>query len=211
MLWHMDRIGRVALTGAALVTAGFTSGGPLRTIDDTLIHESIPVTVGERLELKLETGGTVHITGSDQPMVTVEAKLRSDQCPDGKMTVTNVKGVVHVTSHLSARYNQSCSVPDAIEISVPRQFDVLIESEGGAVSIEQVSGQIRGHTNGGALTLARVGGTLDLTTLAGDVQLTDSNVDGSLKTGDGTVTFVHVAGKVRGKSSTGGADVKGEG
>ena len=66
MLWHMDRISRVALTGAALVTAGFTSGGPLRTIDDTLIHESIPVTVGERLELKLETGGTVPVAQAEQ-------------------------------------------------------------------------------------------------------------------------------------------------
>jgi hypothetical protein len=200
----MGRINRVVLAGLVVVSAGFTSGArhDVYGIDkDTVINQSVPVTSGQHLQISLETGGTVHITGWDQPVVAVSAKLRGDECPAGKMTVTSDKGVVHVTSRLAAKYGESCSVPDPIEINVPKQFDIQIQSQGGAITIDQVTGQIRGHTDDGSITLSNVGGKLDLSTSAGNVQVQDSHVDGNVNTGSGSVTFVRVDGGVRGRGS----------
>jgi hypothetical protein len=198
----MLAINRIALAGLVMVSAGFTTNTGI--VPDTEINQSVPVTAGQHLQINLETGGTVHITGWDQSVVAVSAKLRGDECPAGKMTLTSDKGVIHVTSRLTAKYGQSCSVPDPIEISVPKQFDIQIQSQGGAITIAQVTGQIRGHTDDGSITLSNVGGKLDLSTSAGNVQVQDSHVDGSVNTGSGSVTFVRVDGGVHGH----GNDVK---
>jgi hypothetical protein len=194
----LTHLARVAVAGITMLVS-----------TDTIVDQTIPVHVGDRLEMKLATGGTIHVTAWNEPSVSINAALRDNSCPDGKLAVTNDKGAVVITSTLAKGLSRACAVPDVIEIKVPEHFDISIESNGGGVTITGVTGRIEGRTSGGDVKLSHVDGRVKLATEGGDVDVQDSHLAGSLRTASGRVTFVGVSGGVRGVSDSEGTDIIG--
>jgi DUF4097 and DUF4098 domain-containing protein YvlB len=113
----------------------------------------------------------------------------------------NSSGVSIISHYAGSRHNRNGGI--RLEISVPRRYDVQLETMGGGVSIENVEGRMAGKTMGGALMLSGLKGDLDLLTMGGAVTLKNSDVDGSVKTMGGEVLLEDVTGDVK-PSSMGG-------
>jgi beta-lactamase regulating signal transducer with metallopeptidase domain/DUF4097 and DUF4098 domain-containing protein YvlB len=159
-------------------------------------------TPGQRLELDLETGGAVKITGWSQSKVQVHASLGGSDWRDTKVTLDRVSGGLRLRSWQGVDRSQS-STSHRFEIQVPKKYDVRIHSAGGGLEITNVEGDFRGNTGGGEIEIRSVKGYASLTTGGGEIHVSESHLSGAVSTGGGEVTLSHVSGGLRASSGSG--------
>jgi len=178
------------------------SPGLLSAVPGADFEKEFATSKGKKLDIDLRTGGGISITGWDREAVSVKG-FREGR--DGKKAVLEMEetssGVSVSSRYNGSQHNRSGGI--RLEISVPRVYDVHLETMGGGVSIENVEGRMAGKTMGGALTLSGLKGNLDLLTMGGEVTLKKSDVDGNVKTMGGAVLLEDVTGDVK-PSSMGG-------
>jgi len=191
------------LTPAALavLTALATLATPEATVAADNTHR-IAVRPGERLQVDLETGADIRITGWSEDAVEVEAEFSGRDADIISFEVRRIDDGVAILSEFKERRRNSNS-GGRVEIRVPDRFDLELTSMGGTIHIEGVEGEIKGETMGGELTLRRLGGTIDLTTMGGNIELSDSDVDGKVQTYGGNVHVRDVSGTVDGETMGG--------
>lgn len=160
---------------------------------------------GGTLVLDLEAGGSVEILGTGGSSVVVEYEMSCTPACDIQFDESGNE--LRITTEFVERGSRQSSEID-LRIQVPSYFDVKIDSMGGGLSIDGVSGEFRGKTMGGELELHEVRGEAKLTTMGGKITLTDSELDGSLKTMGGEVLFENVIGDVKGSSMGGNVRYK---
>jgi DUF4097 and DUF4098 domain-containing protein YvlB len=165
-------------------------------------HRTFDVKAGDRLELDLDTGGDIVITGWDKNQVditiNIEGRDREDVVVDME---ANSRGVEVSTEFKSRRSRADVNMT----IRVPRKFNLEVSTTGGDVQIENVDGKTEGSSMGGDIVLRGLSGNVDFTTMGGDISLSDSQVNGSLHTMGGDVSITDVTGSVEG--TTMGGDV----
>jgi DUF4097 and DUF4098 domain-containing protein YvlB len=174
---------------------------PLVAGTDRTIEKSFPVSMGGRLQLDLDTGGDVEITGWSKPEIAVTVDIGGR---DGdRVDVDFDNGPSYLNVHAECSKRRHVDVDMHFTIKVPERCDVRIESNGGEVSIEGVEGTLSGKTMGGALELARVKGEIELETMGGSVSVEDSEADGRVKTMGGDVDIRNVKGNLKGSTMGG--------
>jgi DUF4097 and DUF4098 domain-containing protein YvlB len=177
--------------------------GPTNALQHVEKEFNIPA--GKRLDLQLQTGGSINITGWDKDMVSIKLTIGGRDWQDCRFEANETASTLHVVSRYQGKRN-SYSTSLHFEIKVPKSFDVEIESAGGDIRISNVSGDLRGKTMGGLLDLRNVGGELNLTTMGGNVILASSEINGKVKTMGGQVLIQDVTGDIQGSSM--GGEVK---
>lgn len=166
------------------------------------IVRKFPVKPGGRLETDLKSGGSVDIRGWDRDEVVIEVVFRECDPDDYRFDfdATNTRVTVH--SEMERRVNRSNI---KLNIQVPREFNLKLQSSGGSITIRDVEGKFRGGTAGGEIDLERLTGDIELTTGGGRVTVTDSQLDGRVTTGGGRVLVQDVEGDFN--ASSGGGEV----
>ena len=163
---------------------------------------TLDVRSGETLELDLETGGSVTIHGWDQSRVELRGHLKSNDLPGMHAEMTRVSNGIRLRSWYTGS-SRSHSSSHRFELSVPRRFDVRLESAGGDLNIDGVEGSFEGSTGGGDLVLQDLRGSAKLTTGGGTIRVSDAHLEGAVSTGGGKVTLSHVSGGLHGSSGSG--------
>ena len=89
------------------------------------------------------------------------------------------------------------------QVTVPRQYNVDVDTSSGSISIADLGGDARAKTSTGSLRLGRIKGPVWGRTSSGSVKLTscDSAVD--VKTSSGSIKIGDVAGNVQAQTSSG--------
>lgn len=96
-----------------------------------------------------------------------------------------------------------------IEIRMPRDGDLEVETGDGAVTASALSGHISLHTRDGAITAEHLTGTLDLRTGDGGVTVSSLAGDVHLGTGDGAIHGHDIDGRCEAISHDGGIQLAG--
>ena len=182
---------------ATLILLGAVAGSAASAQDWTF-----PVQPGERLEIDLDSGGSIDIRGTSTATVTVAATVRGRDAGQVVVAAARTAKGVRVTSVFKTRMQNTSATAD-LTVTVPDRFDVVFDTMGGDVRIERVEGSFSGKSMGGGLTLLRLNGSAELTTMGGEVEVIDSVLSGSVKTMGGDVTFHRVGGGLRGKTMGG--------
>lgn len=169
---------------------------------DSTFEQSHPARPGEQLSLDLETGGSVHITGWDEPTVRIRGTLGGQNWRETAVEIERRPPGLRLHAYATAR-RSSFSTRHHFEIRVPRRYDVHIESGGGSLTIIGIDGSFTGNTGGGDLTIERAKGRATLSIGGGDISVTDSELDGRVSTGGGMVRLDRVSGGLRGSSGSG--------
>ena len=177
---------------AALTTTSFAAD----------IHKEFQVSSGKKLEMHLEAGGDITVTGWEKESVAVDVRLRGHDDEDCKVTFDQTAEGVVISSHHRGR-NRNYSTSLHFDVKVPRKFDLDLDSKGGKFTIEGVEGNLEGTTMGGALELTELKGKINFHTMGGRITLTKSEVDGEVKTNGGKVLLENVVGNVNGHSMGG--------
>ena len=88
-------------------------------------------------------------------------------------------------------------------VTVPRQYNVDLETSSGGISVADLDGDVRAKTSGGSLRFGDITGTVWGHTSGGNIELTSCGSPVDLKTSGGSVEVVDVAGDVKAKTSGG--------
>lgn len=183
---------------SVLIVAG--SGAARSALRETQTKE-IPVTPGSRVAFDLESGGGIEILGADVTTAKVEYSVRADEADDLDIVVKAAGGGLEIRTDVKRRNAGHHGVD--FRVTLPRKFDLELDSMGGGLTIENLDGTFSGKTMGGELVLRGVRGRARLTTMGGEIRLTDAELDGYLRTMGGEVLFRNVTGDVDGTSMGG--------
>jgi hypothetical protein len=162
---------------------------------DTTFTKSVPAKSGGTLDLDLDTGGDIVVTGTDDAKVTVDASLGGSSWRRTTVSLDGSGGDVRLESRYE-RLPGNSSFDNKFTIRVPKKFNVHVSSAGGSIAISGVEGTFRGTTGGGPITIDHANGDAQLSTGGGDIRISDSHLEGSVTSGGGTVFFNNVTGGI---------------
>ena len=166
------------------------------------LHKEINVAPGKSLQMDLNTGGDITIAGWDKESVSVDVWYRGRDDERCKVDIDETSSGVSISSRYTG-WGRNHSTSLRFEISVPKKFNLDLDSRGGAFSISGVEGELEGTTMGGNMEFTGLKGKINFHTMGGKITLTKSEVDGEVKTNGGKVFLEDVVGNVNGHSMGG--------
>jgi DUF4097 and DUF4098 domain-containing protein YvlB len=176
-----------------LVTAGCAVAGEKT--------QSFPVKKGDALEVRVDAGD-ITIRGWEKSEVFVRVQSFSeDQLRE--VTMSQSGGKVLVEFDWKER-----NVKDMhFEINVPSSFDVDLQTAGGELALHApLTGNLKGSTAGGEITMGNIGGTIRMETAGGEISSGDINGDLTCRTAGGDITLQNISGSA--EVSTAGGDIQ---
>ena len=179
----------------------------IKSDNDGSLHKEFKVEEGELLDINLESGGSIDISGWDKNYISVDVTSKKDDLSRYDFNFDESSSGLTVSSKfkkMESHRNNSLR----FTFMIPNKFDVSLESMGGPVAIKNVEGEITGQTMGGGLELSKLKGNLELKTMGGPINLYDSEVDGGVHTMGGPVTISNVKGDVKGTTNGGPVTLK---
>lgn len=195
---------RTSLYVIAIFIVIFASSQILSADDDKIIEREFEMKPGSKLELDIETGGDITVKGWDKDLIRVVVRLDDRYADRFEIDFDESSKGLEIETEFSGRGSKSCDI--TMEIMVPGEFDIILDSMGGSVVIEDVTGEFKGKTMGGDIKLVMLKGEARLTTYGGDVTVEKSKLDGRVKTMGGDISITDVEGNIKGYSM--GGDVK---
>ncbi len=172
--------------------------------DKRNLHKEFNIEEGKTLDINLNSGGSISISGWDKKTVAMDVESSRSNIEDYTIDFSKSDNGINVNSDLTNRKSSDGGLH--FNFNVPSNFNLKIESSGGSVEIKSVNGNISGQTMGGPLNLSNLKGKIDLQTMGGPVKFYDSEVDGRVHTMGGPVEIINVKGDV--KCTTNGGPVK---
>ena len=185
----------------AILVVIFASTQMISADAEQKIEKEFEAKRGGTLELDIGTGGEIVIIGWDKETIRVYATVEGRDAEDFEIDFDEGSKRLEIETDYRGRGSKSCDV--GMEIMVPEEYDILIDSNGGSVSIDNVAGLFKGKTMGGDIELRSLKGEVRLTTYGGDITVEESKLDGRVKTMGGDITIRDVEGDIKGFSMGG--------
>ncbi len=199
-------------TGAVYQNPGGIYYNPVANLNfksdnDNNLHKDFKTEEGKMLDINLESGGSIEISGWDKNYISIDVDSKKDNLNRYDFNFDESTNGLKVSSKFKENELQRNNRLK-FKFMVPNKFNVSLESMGGSVSITNVDGDISGQTMGGGLELSKLKGNLKLKTMGGPINLYDSEVDGSVHTMGGPVSISNVKGDVKGTTNGGPVSLK---
>ena len=193
---------RMGIACAALLTAAMIA--PRARAEDVVKS----FTVAGRANVHVDTNdGSVRVTTGDNKQVEFRVEyhgfelgknLRVDARQDGD----KVELTARITGHWGLSWGRS-SRGLHIEVRMPRDGDLQVETGDGAVQADSINGTVNIHTGDGSVKANTLNGTIDLHTNDGSITVDSLKGDIRLRTGDGSIEARDLDGRVEADSGDG--------
>jgi hypothetical protein len=164
--------------------------------------------VSGRANVRVETNdGSVRVTAGDSKQVEFRVEyhgyqLGKDLRIDARQEGGKTELTARVTGHWGFNWGHN-SRGLHIEVRMPRDADLQVESGDGAVQAESINGTVNVHTGDGSVKAYSLNGTIDLHTNDGSITAENLKGDMRLRTGDGSIEARNLDGKVEADSGDG--------
>jgi DUF4097 and DUF4098 domain-containing protein YvlB len=160
-------------------------------------------------ELVIETDdGEISITGTDSNQVSVVVSERgsSERLERFSLDFSQTGNKVTITGREDREFFHSWgnnSLDVKFQVLVPKKFNFRLNTSGGDIALQQVSGTTEGETSGGNIDLTEYDGKVRLTTSGGDLTVRKCSGDFYLQTSGGNVRGESVVGTIDFETSGG--------
>src|SRR5260370_33375621 len=165
--------------------------------------------VSGRANVRVENNdGSVRVTTGDSKQVEFRLEyhgyelgktLRVDSRQDGD----KVELVARVTGHWGFSFGGHNSRGLHVEVRMPREADLQVETGDGSVQAESIRGTGHVHTGDGSVKASSLTGTIDLHTNDGSIAVENLKGDMRLRTADGSIEASDLDGKGEADSGDG--------
>ena len=165
-------------------------------------------TVTGRANVRVDTNdGSVRVSTGDNKQVEFRVEyqgfelgknLRIDSRQDGD----KVELTARITGHWGFSWGKN-SRGLQIEVRMPRDADLQVETGDGSVQADSINGNVNIHTGDGSVKANSLNGTIDLHTNDGSITVDSLKGDIRLRTGDGSIEARDLDGKVEADSGDG--------
>ena len=210
----MKTLTRLLMLGVALAAPLALSAKIIRTVEKTFTVQS-----GGNLKAATQ-GGDITIKTSDSPEVHILVKqvirASTEQEADeilAKLTLTLEQSGNDVTAESKYEkrgpgtwFGNWPPVSVSFVVTVPKNFNLNLNTSGGDITVASLSGNVRARTSGGDLEFARIDGDIDAGTSGGDITLKEGTARAMLRTSGGDIDIDRAGGPT--DVSTSGGDIK---
>ena len=90
-----------------------------------------------------------------------------------------------------------------VKAVVPTEYDVDLNTSGGSIAVDDLTGRVTGRTSGGSLKFARIEGPVDGRTSGGSIQVSEVSGTIDIDTSGGGIRIAEITGDVDAKTSGG--------
>lgn len=188
---------RVFLLSLTLALAGLTVAGA------EITHKSFDAGAGGKLTVDTDIGSIEVRSGGSGVEIEVDASgPRADELKldfDQSGNDVTVRGDFPKNSVWS--WGRSPKIK--FTITVPRNYNVELETSGGSISVSDLEGEVHAKTSGGSLKFGDVTGSVWGRTSGGSISLSGSIGDADVETSGGSIKIGGVEGEVRAHTSGG--------
>lgn len=167
-------------------------------------------TVSGRPNVRVETNdGGVRVTSTDSKQVEFRVEyqgyeLNKNLRVDTRQEGDKVELIARVTGQWGIHFNWGHNSRRLqIEVRMPRDGDLQVETGDGAVEASSINGTVNVHTGDGAVKASSLNGTIDLHTNDGGITVDTLKGDIRLRTGDGSIEARDLDGKVEADTGDG--------
>lgn len=169
---------------ATLALSLFASAVQARTIEKSF-------DVGDGGLLKLETNvGALKIDTHSASTVLVEVEIDGKNEDKMKVSFDNSGNDVTVTGERENNngFWGSNRLKVTYHITVPKNYNLDVDTAGGSIRISDLNGKVDAHTSGGSISLGSIDGLVDINTSGGSINVDE--VTGTIRahTSGGSVT-----------------------
>jgi hypothetical protein len=171
-------------------------------------------TISGRANVRVETNdGSVRIATSDTKQVEFIVdyngyKLDKDLHIESRQNGDHVELSARVSGHWGFSWGGNHRNA-RIEVRMPRDADLQIDTGDGSVQTQPINGKIKIHTGDGSVRCEAVNGDVDIDTGDGSITLEGAKGDVRLRTGDGHIDARNVDGKLDATSGDGHIKIDG--
>ena len=161
-----------------------------------------------RANVRVETNdGGVRVTSGDAKQVEFRVEYQGYELGktlrvDAHQDDDKVQLTARVTGHWGFSWGGN-SRRLHIEVRMPREADLQVETGDGSVQAESINGTVNVHTGDGSVKANSLSGTIDLHTNDGSITVENLKGDMRLRTGDGSIEARDLDGKVEADSGDG--------
>jgi hypothetical protein len=165
-------------------------------------------TVSGRASVHVDTNdGGVRVTTSDSKQVEFRVEysgyeLNKNLHVESRQDGDKVELTARITGHWGFSWGHN-SRNLHIEVRMPRDADLQVETGDGSVQAESIHGTVNVHTGDGSVKANSLAGTIDLHTNDGSIAVDNLKGDIRLRTGDGSIEAHDIDGKVEADSGDG--------
>lgn len=165
-------------------------------------------TVAGRANVRVNTNdGSVRVTSTDSKQVEFRVEyqgyeLGKNLSVDARQDGDKVELTARVMGHWGFSWGRD-SKSLRIEVRMPREADLQVETGDGSVQAESINGTVNVHTGDGSVKANSLTGTIDLHTNDGGITVNSLKGDIRLRTGDGSIEARDMDGKVEADSGDG--------
>ncbi len=165
-------------------------------------------TVSGRANVRVETNdGSVHVSTGDSKQVEFRVEYQGYELGknlhfDAHQTGDKVEMTARVIGHWGFGWGHN-SRRLHIEVRMPREADLQVETGDGAVQAESINGTVNVHTGDGSVKANSLNGTIDLHTNDGSITVDGLKGNIRLRTGDGSIEAHNLDGTVEADSGDG--------
>ncbi|MEM8981887.1 MAG: DUF4097 family beta strand repeat-containing protein [Pseudomonadota bacterium] len=93
-------------------------------------------------------------------------------------------------------------------ITVPERFNVDLNTRGGSIEIDDLTGEVDASTSGGSLRFGRINGEIDANTSGGSIRIDGGSANIDVSTSGGSIKIGEATGDVRARTSGGSIRVR---
>jgi len=144
------------------------------------INKSFDVQQGDQLALEADIG-SIDINTHNKNTVLVNIEIDGQNQDSVKVNFNHTADKVFINSELKSKrkglisglFGGNYNAKVTYNITVPESFNVNIDTSGGSINIEDLTGKINAHTSGGSITLEEITGAVDIETSGGSITLND--------------------------------------
>jgi hypothetical protein len=158
--------------------------------------KSFPVSARAEVHIRV-ANALVHVTTSEDPKVDFHVRYESSDSDAARPFSTRQDGnVIELTEHEDSHdwwsWNGSGVESAMIEVRMPKNADLQLQTSNGAIEVSSVNGNIRLHTSNGAIDAAALHGKLQASSSNGAISIEGMDGDCALSTSNGRI---RVAGR----------------
>ncbi len=165
-------------------------------------------TVAGRAKVRVDTNdGSVRVTTGDNKQVEFKVEYQGYELGktlrvDSRQEGDKVELTARITGHWGISWGKN-SRGLHIEVRMPREADLQVETGDGSVQADSINGTVNVHTGDGSVKANSLNGAIDLHTNDGSITVDSLKGDIRLRTGDGSIEARDLDGKVEADSGDG--------
>lgn len=184
-----------------------------------IVNRQIDASLGGKLVVDVNFGSVTVSPGADDKVV-LEANRKINFQDDAKekeylaavpITVAKEGNVVTIRSREEKKQEPRigfCQRNASYVLHVPKKFETALRTDGGAIQVSDITGNLNAHTSGGHLTFARLEGTLEGETSGGFIEVEDCHGPIQVKTSGGHINVTRGNGVLSAHTSGGHIEVR---